>query len=94
MKFSATLALLAASAFAAPLIEERHDGKWEGCLSRDYVQGLVDQERIFLLHANVTEARAIGYKIFDANIQEFGDSINSLRGAPVRYLTFCYLFHC
>lgn len=89
MKFLATLALLATSALAAPLVAER-GSSWQGCFSRDYIQGLVDQEIIFLYHNNVTEAIAVGYKIFDANIAEFGDSINSLRGAPVSHHMILY----
>ena len=87
MKFFSTLAscALLASTVAAvptPTLSERN---WQSCLSRDYIAGLIDKEIIFLYHTDKAAATAIGYEIFDANINEFGDSINSLRMAPVSF---------
>ncbi|KAK5094448.1 hypothetical protein LTR70_004116 [Exophiala xenobiotica] len=83
MKFAAALASLAVVATAAP-------GGWgdwnkgnNGCPTRAYVQTLVDQERVFLMHTDLSAAQAAADAIFADDIQEYGDSINSLRMAPL-----------
>lgn len=84
MKFAAVLASLAVLATAAPApggLETRGGDK--GCVSREHVQYLVDQETIFLQHTDLAAARAAADAIFAADIEEYGDSINSLRQAPV-----------
>lgn len=82
MKFAAALASLAAVATALP----NGWGNWNKgnkCASRAQVQNLVDQEIVYLMHTDLTAARAAADAIFADNIEEYGDSINSLRMAPV-----------
>lgn len=83
MKFAAALASLAVVATAAP----GGWGNWNkgnnGCASRAYAQNLVDQEIVFLMHTDLAAAQAAADAIFADDIQEYGDSINSLRMAPV-----------
>ncbi|KAK4935517.1 hypothetical protein LTR10_023428 [Elasticomyces elasticus] len=74
MKFSAVLAcagLLTGSAQA-----------WT-CLSQADANNIAAQSTIFLQHLNVTEANATAQALFADGIVEYGDSINSLRGAPL-----------
>lgn len=47
-------------------------------------QEIADGSAIFLSHTNVALANATAQTLFASNIQEFGDSINSLRGDAVR----------
>lgn len=85
MKFLASLASITAllwSVAAAP----NPDGwqNWnDGCYSRDYIEGLVAQEITYLMHTDLAAANAAALNIFAPDIAEFGDSINSLRMAPV-----------
>ncbi|KAK5937864.1 hypothetical protein PMZ80_009993 [Knufia obscura] len=84
MKFAAALASLAVLAAAAPApsgLEGRNGDK--GCVSREHVQYLVDQETVFLQHTDLAAAQAAADAIFAADIEEYGDSINSLRQAPL-----------
>lgn len=79
MKFSiAAVATLATAAVAdwAP---------WGGnnCLNNATVEYLISSEILYLQHNNLTQAREVAYSIFTPDIQEFGDSINSLRYEPV-----------
>ena len=90
MKFLVTLASLALAAIAAPAPGDW--GKWNnGCASREYIQYLVDQEIVYLQHLDVAAGRAAGEAIFAADIVEYGDSINSLRQAPVSLLFSAHL---
>lgn len=82
----ASLAMAAAGVAAAPTkasAMEARDSSWNNCFSRDYIEGLIAQEIVFEMHTNVTAAIAAGNAIFDPAFVEYGDSINSLRGAPV-----------
>ena len=54
-----------------------------GCLSETDAQSIADRSIIFLSHANVTLANETAQGLFAENIQEYGDSINSLRSQPV-----------
>lgn len=88
MKFLASLASLALAATASAAPSPGGWGNWgKNCASRDYIQSLVDQEIVYLQHLNQTAALAAGQAIFASDIQEYGDSINSLRGAPVSTLS-------
>lgn len=82
MKFLATLASLALVATAAPTPGDWKD--WNnGCPSRAYVENLVAQEIVYLQHFDLAAARAAAESIFSVDFNEYGDSINSLRYAPV-----------
>lgn len=85
MKLITSLASLAAVLCSVAAVP--NPGGWKGykngCFDRSYIEGLVAQEIVFLQHLDVAAAVAAGNAIFDPNIQEFGDSINSLRGDPV-----------
>ena len=82
MKFFAALASLAAVGSAVPT--PGNWGNWnQGCASRNHVQYLVDQSIIYLQHKDVAAGRAAAEAIFADNIIEYGDSINSLRQAPL-----------
>ena len=80
MKFFTCLALVSA-ALAVPTPAPQ---SWEPvCQERPYVKSLVQKATVFLQHVDQNAARAAGQEIFDPRIQEFGDSINSLRGDSV-----------
>lgn len=87
MQFLATLtglALAVASVASVPTPASAMQAReWNNCFSRDYILGLIEQERIFEMHTDVAAAVAAGNAIFDPAFVEYGDSINSLRGAPV-----------
>lgn len=72
------------AALALPVLAAA-SGKWNDnyCLSDADAQSYVDRSVIFLEHNNVPLANATAYGLFAEDIQEFGDSINSLRGDPV-----------
>lgn len=76
MKFSSVLAF-AIGASAAPW------QGWSGCVSDAQAAYFASQSAIFLSHTDPVAAKAAAYTIFDANIVEYGDSINALRQAPV-----------
>ncbi|KAK5069579.1 hypothetical protein LTR51_008412 [Lithohypha guttulata] len=87
MQIFATVATFALAACGVAASPTPSWGNWgnsgnPNCVSRSYIEGLIAQEIVFLQHKNVTAAVAAGNAIFDANIAEYGDSINSLRGAP------------
>lgn len=93
MQLLATVATFALAACGVAASPTPSWGNWgnsgnPACVSRSYIEGLIAQEIVFLEHKNVTAAVAAGNAIFDANIAEYGDSINSLRGAPVSPLFF------
>lgn len=78
MKFASILAF-AAGVTALPAARS-----WSNCVVTDkYAEYLVSQSIVFLEHKDLDAAKAAAYAIFDTNIQEFGDSINALRSAPV-----------
>jgi hypothetical protein len=56
---------------------------WKDCLTDADAQSYVDRSIIFLQHTNVPLANATAQGLFADDIQEFGDSINALRGDPV-----------
>ncbi|RVX74168.1 hypothetical protein B0A52_02000 [Exophiala mesophila] len=56
---------------------------WNGggyCLSDQDAQSIADRSTIFLEHLDIDAANATAQGLFADNLQEFGDSINSLRG--------------
>jgi hypothetical protein len=53
---------------------------WNGCLTDAEAQSIVDRSVIYLQHTNIPEANATAQALFAPGLQEFGDSINSLRG--------------
>lgn len=65
-------------------------GEWQSCLSSAQAQSIVDRSIIFLSHEDVPLANQTARGLFDPNIQEFGDSINSLRGDPVSDPQHCH----
>lgn len=79
----ATFLALLGSTAAIPV--PRNHRRTEHCVSRAYVEGVVAKQIIFLQHLPGTEeeSRAAALEIFDPNVQEYGDSINSLRGDAV-----------
>jgi hypothetical protein len=76
----ALLALPLAAAVAVP-------GGWKdnNCLTDADAQYIISQSTVFLEHKDVAAAKAAAYSIFTEDIQEFGDSINSLRGDAVSH---------
>lgn len=57
---------------------------WNGnCLSDSDAQSIADRSIVFLEHLDIDAANATAQGLFADNIQEFGDSINSLRGDAV-----------
>lgn len=76
MKLLTTLAALALS--SASLVSA-----WS-CLSDDDAQEIVNKSILFLQHRDLDEAREVAYDLFAENITQYGDSINFLRGDPVR----------
>lgn len=82
MKFSAVVAPLA---FATTAIAGW--GGWDPtCLKDADVQSIISREIIYLEHKNMTAARAAAQSLFTPDFNEYGDSINSLRGAPVSHI--------
>lgn len=75
--------------FALPLVSavalKRGDWQDSSCLTDADAQYLISQSIVFLEHKDVPAAKAAAYTIFTEDIQEFGDSINSLRGDPVSH---------
>lgn len=66
---------------------------WNGnCLSDQDAQSIADRSIIFLEHLDIDAANATAQGLFADNIQEFGDSINSLRGDAVSGLSHCISF--
>jgi hypothetical protein len=78
MKFFSTIAALALS--SATLTSA-----WS-CLSDEDAQEIVDRSILFLEHRDVQAARDSAYDLFAENITQVSDSINFLRGTPVRHL--------
>lgn len=60
-----------------------NDWKNGNCLSDADAQSIVDRSIIYLQHKDIPLANATAYGLFTSDIQEFGDSINALRGDPV-----------
>ena len=58
---------------------------WSDCLTDADAESIAARSTIFLQHLNVQEANETAQGLFAEDIQEFGDSINSLRGDPVHY---------
>jgi len=91
MKFATTLASLglAATALAAPAPGQWNNWKApnDNCVSREHVEETIEKAIVFLQHLPGTEtaSTAAAEAIFDPAIVEYGDSINSLRGDPVRF---------
>lgn len=71
--------------FALPLLA----AAWSGhmCLSDDDADSIVQRSIVFLEHSDIAAANASAQSLFADDIQEYGDSINALRGDPVRTLT-------
>ena len=67
MKFTSILALLPLAA------------AWN-CLTDADAESIVSRSIIFLEHHDIALANATAQGLFAEDIQEFGDSINSLRG--------------
>lgn len=79
MKFSAIVAPLA---FATSAVATW--GGWNPtCLNDADVQSIISREIVYLEHKNLTAAKAAAASLFTPDFNEYGDSINSLRGAPV-----------
>lgn len=53
------------------------------CLSDAEAKSIADRSAIFLSHTDVELANQTAQALFADNIQEYGDSINSLRGDAV-----------
>lgn len=53
------------------------------CLSPERANYIVQRERVYLLKADLNEARAAGEELFADDFVQYGDSINSLREQPV-----------
>lgn len=53
------------------------------CLSDADAQSIADRSIIYLSHTDVELANQTAQGLFADNLQEYGDSINSLRGDPV-----------
>lgn len=79
MKFSGFLAPLTLASTALAQWKQQDNS----CLTDAEAQYLIDQAIIVLKHVDIANARAVAYSIFAPDIVEYGDSINSLRGAPV-----------
>ena len=55
------------------------------CLSDNDAYAIIDRQKIFIAHQNVTLARLEVETLFAANITEYSDSVNALRGRPVSH---------
>lgn len=55
-----------------------------GCLSDDDASNIVERQKTFLAHQDPTAAVAAVETLFSPNLLELSDSINTLRGTPVR----------
>lgn len=82
MKFTTVLAF-ATAAVAAPSWGPIMEGN-NNCLNEAQANKIVELNALFQIHADVPAARAAAESLFSpTNYTEYGDSINSLRGAPV-----------
>ena len=83
----ATLALFGAVAAAVAVPGSNKHSQRDNCVSHTYIEDVVAKQIIFLQHLPGTEeeSRTAAVEIFDSNVQEYGDSINSLRGDAVGF---------
>lgn len=71
------------TAFIAPLLLAGVHATYN-CLTYEEAKSIADRSAIFLSHLDVALANTTAQGLFAEDIVEFGDSINSLRGDPVR----------
>jgi hypothetical protein len=69
--------------FALPLLAAASGWKDNYCLTDADAQSIVSRSIVYLEHTDKAAALAAGQSLFASNLQEFGDSINSLKGDPL-----------